>query len=117
LVVQTGNPGAIKVLARRNDLAGPGADEYLLIRGNGATPKEIVPRRFLEAFGGGGYGPRAAGDFVEIGPAADMNAICLVRGLGDEAVFPTGAQCAVTAARASAVAPGIASPPTTRRKR
>ena len=35
-------------------LAGPGADEYLLIRGNGATPKEIVPRRFLEAFGGGG---------------------------------------------------------------
>jgi hypothetical protein len=35
-------------------MAGPPADEYLLIRGNGATPKEIVPRRFLEAFGGGG---------------------------------------------------------------
>jgi hypothetical protein len=35
-------------------LDGPRADEYLLIRGNGAAPKEIVPRRFLEAFGGGG---------------------------------------------------------------
>jgi hypothetical protein len=35
-------------------LAGPAADEYLLIRGNGATPKEIVPKRFLEALGGGG---------------------------------------------------------------
>jgi hypothetical protein len=35
-------------------LAGPAADEYLVIRGNAAAPKEIVPRRFLEAFGGGG---------------------------------------------------------------
>jgi hypothetical protein len=33
-------------------LAGPAADEYLLIRGNAAAAKEIVPRRFLEAFGG-----------------------------------------------------------------
>ncbi|MBI3855501.1 MAG: DUF1553 domain-containing protein, partial [Planctomycetes bacterium] len=37
-------------------LAGPPADEYLLIRGNAAAAKEIVPRRFLEAFGGGGGG-------------------------------------------------------------
>src|SRR5581483_10987185 len=35
-------------------MAGPPSDEFLLIRGNGATPKESVPRRFLEAFGGGG---------------------------------------------------------------
>jgi hypothetical protein len=35
-------------------MAGPPADEYLLIRGNGAAPKELVPRRFLDAFGGGG---------------------------------------------------------------
>jgi hypothetical protein len=35
-------------------MAGPTSDEYLLIRGNGATPKESVPHRFLEAFGGGG---------------------------------------------------------------
>jgi cytochrome c553 len=39
-------------------LAGPAADEYLLIRGNGAAPKEVVPRRFLEAFGGGGHSGR-----------------------------------------------------------
>jgi hypothetical protein len=39
-------------------LDGPAADEYLLIRGNGAAPKEIVPRRFLEAFGSGGNGGR-----------------------------------------------------------
>jgi hypothetical protein len=39
-------------------LAGPAADEYLLIRGSGAAPKEIVPRRFLEAFGGGGHAGR-----------------------------------------------------------
>src|SRR4029079_17412005 len=39
-------------------LDGPRADEYLLIRGNGAAPKEIVPRRFLEAFRGGGGGCR-----------------------------------------------------------
>ncbi len=36
-------------------LAGPAADEYLLIRGNAGAPKEIVPRRFLEAFGGGAH--------------------------------------------------------------
>jgi len=35
-------------------LDGPRADEYLLIRGNAGAPKELVPRRFLEAFGGGG---------------------------------------------------------------
>lgn len=39
-------------------LDGPRADEYLLIRGNGAAPREIVPRRFLEAFGGGAEGGR-----------------------------------------------------------
>src|SRR6185295_11747908 len=39
-------------------LDGPAADEYLLIRGSGAAPKEIVPRRFLEAFGSGGNGGR-----------------------------------------------------------
>jgi cytochrome c553 len=39
-------------------LDGPRADEYLLIRGNGAAAKEIVPRRFLEAFGGGGAAGR-----------------------------------------------------------
>jgi hypothetical protein len=33
-------------------LAGPAADEYLLIRGNAAAPREVVPRRFLEAFNG-----------------------------------------------------------------
>jgi hypothetical protein len=33
-------------------LAGPPADEYLLIRGSASAPREIVPRRFLEAFGG-----------------------------------------------------------------
>lgn len=39
-------------------LDGPPADEYLLIRGNVGAPKEIVPRRFLEAFGSGGNGGR-----------------------------------------------------------
>jgi hypothetical protein len=39
-------------------LDGPAADEFLLIRGNGAAPKEIVPRRFLEALGGAGQGGR-----------------------------------------------------------
>jgi hypothetical protein len=39
-------------------LAGPAADEYLFIRGNAGAPKEIVPRRFLEAFGGGAHDGR-----------------------------------------------------------
>jgi hypothetical protein len=32
-------------------LEGNGVNEYLLVRGNSSTPKEPVPRRFLEAFG------------------------------------------------------------------
>jgi len=34
--VQTGNPGSIKVLARRNDLAGPGAEQVLKLENNRA---------------------------------------------------------------------------------
>lgn len=33
-------------------LDGNGVDEYLLVRGNSNTPKDLVPRRFLEAFEG-----------------------------------------------------------------
>ena len=29
---------------------GNGVDEYLLVRGNSSTPKDLVPRRFLQAF-------------------------------------------------------------------
>lgn len=31
-------------------LEGNGVDEFLLVRGNSNTPKEVVPRRFLDAF-------------------------------------------------------------------
>jgi len=34
--VQTGNPGSIKVLARRNDLAGPGSEQVLKLENNRA---------------------------------------------------------------------------------
>jgi hypothetical protein len=47
-------------------LDGNGVDEVLLVRGNSNTPKDPVPRRFLEAFASATEASAAAGEIVTV---------------------------------------------------
>jgi len=53
-------------------LEGNGVDEYLLVRGNSNTPKDLVARRFLEALGGHAGNARSANQPVTAGKGSEV---------------------------------------------